>query len=51
MDGEIKTSSLLSAYDLLLPPGINRLTRLTLRKVYKVNNRLQTFEKITTWFT
>ena len=38
-------AGLLSAYDLLLPPGTNQLTWLTMFKAYKVNNHLQTFEK------
>ena len=44
---QVKFAALLSAYNLFLPPGINRLTRLTVCKVYKINNNLQTFEKTT----
>ena len=32
-----------SAYDLLFPLGINRLTQLIVCKVYKANNCLQMF--------
>ena len=36
-----------SAYDLLLKPGINRPTQLTVRKVFKVNSRLEMFLNLT----
>ena len=36
-----------SAHDLLLKPGINRPTQLTVRKVFKVNSRLEMFVNLT----